>query len=295
MKPIVLLDAPSNLGLRPPEEGSVPGCHKAPGALRDQGLLPRLGARDAGVVTPPRYRAAWTPGVVRNEEAVAGYTRSLADRISAILGEGGFPVVLGGDCSILLGAALALSGKGGHGLVYLDGHLDYRHPGNSDEVGACAGEGLALVTGHGGVLAELGGSRPYFAPSRVAALGFRPGDEDEAEVAGAGVTLLPAPAVGEDPAAAAATALTAAAGPDGTGAFWIHLDVDIIDAALLPAVDSPEPDGLDWDQLADLLAALVAAPGATGLDLTIYDPDLDPSAQGAHALVDVLARALSRG
>lgn len=50
-KPIVVLDAPSNLGLRPPQPGSVPGVYKLAGALRDQGLLARLGARDGGVVT----------------------------------------------------------------------------------------------------------------------------------------------------------------------------------------------------------------------------------------------------
>ena len=61
MRRIAILDAPSNLGLRPPTETSVPGCAKAPGALRDHGLLARLGARDAGCLTPPRY----DPGYLR--------------------------------------------------------------------------------------------------------------------------------------------------------------------------------------------------------------------------------------
>jgi arginase len=54
MRRIAVLDAPSNLGLRPPTETSVPGCAKAPGALRDHALLARLGARDAGCLTPLR-------------------------------------------------------------------------------------------------------------------------------------------------------------------------------------------------------------------------------------------------
>jgi arginase len=52
---IAILDAPSNLGLRPPTANSVPGCAKAPGALRDHALVSRLGARDAGCLTPPRF------------------------------------------------------------------------------------------------------------------------------------------------------------------------------------------------------------------------------------------------
>ena len=62
MRRIAVLDAPSNLGLRPPTPTSVPGCAKAPGALRDHGLLGRLGARDAGCHTPPRFDPGeWRP------------------------------------------------------------------------------------------------------------------------------------------------------------------------------------------------------------------------------------------
>ena len=65
MRRIAILDAPSNLGLRPPTATSVPGCAKAPGALRDHGLLTRLHARDAGCLTPPRYDPGdWRPGDV---------------------------------------------------------------------------------------------------------------------------------------------------------------------------------------------------------------------------------------
>jgi arginase len=60
-RPVVLIDAPSNLGLRPPGEGVVPGVYKLAGALRDTGLVQRLDALDYGVVTPPRYETAFDP------------------------------------------------------------------------------------------------------------------------------------------------------------------------------------------------------------------------------------------
>ena len=104
---VLLLDAPTNLGLRPPEPGAVPGCYKAPGALRDHGLLERLGADDAGVVVPPRYLGSWDGRTTRNLAAIADYSRRLADRLSALLATEGFPLVLGGDCSILIGSLLA--------------------------------------------------------------------------------------------------------------------------------------------------------------------------------------------
>src|SRR2546423_3090408 len=129
MRRIAVLDAPSNLGLRPPTATSVPGCAKAPGALRDQGLLARLGARDAGCVTPPRYDPGdWRPGDgVAHAESIAWYSRRLADRIGALLDAGEFPLVLGGDCSILLGSALAMARRTARdelppGGGYSDGH-----------------------------------------------------------------------------------------------------------------------------------------------------------------------------
>src|SRR5258708_38530042 len=107
---IAILDAPSNLALRPPTPNSVPGCSKAPGALRDHGLVARLGARDAGCLTPPRFDPGdWRPGDGVSQAAdIARYSTRLADRITAIVNAGEFPVVLGGDCSVVLGSALAM-------------------------------------------------------------------------------------------------------------------------------------------------------------------------------------------
>src|SRR5262249_20112457 len=129
MRRIAVLDAPSNLGLRPPPTTSVPGCAKAPGALRDQGVGSRLRARDAGCVAAPRLdRGDWRPGEgVCHAAEIGHYSRRLADRIGLLFEAGEFPVVLGGDCSILLGSALALRRRSvergeAYGVVYIDGH-----------------------------------------------------------------------------------------------------------------------------------------------------------------------------
>jgi arginase len=128
MRRIAVLDAPSNLGLRPPTGSSVPGCAKAPGALRDHGLLARLGALDAGCLTAPRYDLGdWQPGDgVAHAQAIAMYSVRLADRIGEIIDAGEFPLVLGGDCSIVIGSAFAMrrmaSPPGPDGSGLRDGH-----------------------------------------------------------------------------------------------------------------------------------------------------------------------------
>lgn len=288
----VVVDAPSNLGLRPPEEGAVPGCYKAPGALRDAGLLNVLGAQDGGVVTPGRYRPGRVAGAVRNEATIADHSRRLAERLESIIANRGLPVVLGGDCSILIGIGLALNRSGPYGLISIDG-LDYRHPGNSDSVGSAGGESLALVTGLGGALANLDGRGPYLRSSDVVSIGSRPGDEFAGDAAADGVTVIDAVTTATDTENAVREALSVVERPDLSG-FWVHLDVDVIDPDLMPAVDSPEPGGLSFDQLALILGPLTASERFIGLDLTIYDPDLDPDLIHGHRITDLLARSLTR-
>jgi arginase len=183
---LAVLDTPSNLGLRPPVPGAGPGCYKLAGALRDHKLLDRLGAEDAGYVTPPRYdRQDWTPGDgVANASGIASYSVRLADRVGLLVDAARFPFVLGGDCSILRSTTLALRRRGRYGLAFLDGHTDFRHLGNSPAVGAAAGEDLALVTGRGqDDLTNLEGRSPYLRDADVVVLRVRDADEHVQELA----------------------------------------------------------------------------------------------------------------
>jgi arginase family enzyme len=80
--------------------------------------------------------------------------------------------------------------------------------------------------------------------------------------------------------------------PRSGSGFWIHVDADVLDPAELPAVDSPTPGGLKLDELAELLTPLVRHPGALGLELTIYDPGLDPDRTSGARLAALLQRVL---
>jgi arginase len=298
---IAVLDAPSNLGLRPPTATSVPGCAKAPGALRDQDLLARLGARDAGCLTPPRYDPGdWRPGDgVCQADAVAWYTRRLSDRIGAIVDGGEFPLVLGGDCSVLLGAALALRRMAHrdelpYGLVYVDGHSDFRHPGNASYVGAAAGEGVALATGRGQPdLTNLDGLRPYLRDENVVLLGIRARDEYRLDLQAAGLAFRPVPQLRSD--GAGRTAAWAREQLSGCVGYWVHVDVDVLDPAVMPAVDAPDEGGIGYAELELLISGLVGSPDCLGLELTVFDPDYDPDGAYAQELVGTLVAGLNAG
>jgi arginase len=299
MRRIAILDAPSNLGLRPPTATSVPGCAKAPGALRDHGLVPRLQARDAGCLTPPRYDPGeWRPGDgVCHAPEIAAYSTRLADRIGAIIDAGEFPVVLGGDCSIVLGSALAMNrlgeAVGGRiGLIFVDGHSDFRHPGNASYVGAAAGEDLALVTGRGQAdLAAIERRRPYYRDIDVIVMGIRAQDEYRLDLQAAGIVTRPVPTLRAEGAARSAQwareQLVDCAG------YWVHLDVDVLDPAVMPAVDAPSPGGIAFPELELLLAGLVDTPHCLGVEITVFDPDYDPDGSYAEEITSALVAGLA--
>ncbi|HET9518079.1 MAG TPA: arginase family protein, partial [Actinoplanes sp.] len=299
MRRIAVLDAPSNLGLRPPTATSVPGCAKAPGALRDRGLLTRLGARDAGCLTPPRFDPGdWRPGDgVCHAVSIAAYARQLADRIGAVIDAGEFPVVLGGDCSIVLGSALAMNRLGEDvggriGLVFVDGHSDFRHPGNASYVGAAAGEGLALVTGRGQPdLAAIEGRRPYFRDIDVVVLGIRGHDEYKLDLQAAGIVTRPVPPLRAE--GAARTAQWARDQLVDCAGYWVHLDVDVLDPAVMPAVDAPEPGGIAFPELELLLAGLVDTPHCLGVEITVFDPDYDTDGSYAEEITAAIVSGLA--
>lgn len=299
MRGIAVLDAPSNLGLRPPTLTSVPGCAKAPGALRDQGLLAALSARDAGCLTPPRYDPGdWRPGDgVCQAEAISWYSRRLADRVNAIIDGGEFPVVLGGDCSVLLGCGVAMRRMAErdelpYGLVYLDGHSDFRHPGNASYVGAAAGEGLALATGRGQPdLTDMEGLRPYFRDEHVVLLGIRAQDEYRLDLQAAGVVFRAVPHLRVE--GAARTAQWAREQLSECIGYWVHVDVDVLDPAVMPAVDAPGDGGIAYAELELLVSGLVDSPDCQGMEVTVFDPDYDPDGGYARDVVEALASALS--
>ncbi|MEU1305623.1 arginase family protein [Streptomyces shenzhenensis] len=298
MRNFVVLDAPSNLGLRPPARGTVPGCYKLAGALREQRIVPRLGALEGGVVVPPRYdRGDWQEGDgVFNAAALAGYTVKLADRIEGHVRTGDFPVVLGGDCSIQLGASLALRRRGRYGLVAVDASPDFRHPGNSDRIGAAGGEEVALGTGRGQRdLTDLEGLRPYLRDEDVRFVGIRDVfEEDRAELAALKIPVTTVGELRERGADAVARTIAESFETPQLDGFWVHLDADVLDPSVMPAVDSPDPDGLLPDELVTLLRPLLASPRCVGFNVTIYDPDLDPEGTAGALLADAVVAAFAQ-
>lgn len=285
-----IIDAPSDLGLR------CTGVDGLPDALRAAGLLEGLpDVRYAGRVPVPPYvplRDAST-GIL-NPDGIRTFSLCLAERVTFTLDLGRFPLVLGGDCSILLGNALALRRRGRFGLFFLDGHADFYSP-EAEPNGEVASMDLAVVTGREpAALADLGGRRPLVQEEDVVVFGFRDaesaaeyGSPDVRQTAMQVFDLREVRRLG--PASAARQGLTVleASGVEG---FWVHLDADVLNDEVMPAVDYRMPGGLWPEELTEALAVVLASPLAVGMEVTIYNPTFDNAERSAAR---VLARAVT--
>jgi arginase len=292
MHRFAIVEAPSILGLKPT------GVETLSDTLLANGLAERLNAGRAARVEPPQYSTDRDPSTLTlNAKEISVYSPRLADAIDSVLDNGEFPLVLGGDCSILLGSMLALRRRGRYGLFFIDGHADFYQP-EVNPNGEAASMDLALATGRGpAIVTDMEGRRPLVRDEDSVAFAFR----DAEEQVRYGSQPLPPALLALDLArvrqfGAAASAreavrhLTRENGPDG--GFWIHLDADVLDDAIMPAVDYRMPDGLSWAELIAVLRIAMDSGRAIGIEVTIYNPKLDPDGASGRGLTATLVEAL---
>jgi len=277
-----------------------PGLENGPFVLREVGLLQAL--RDAGLTVVNLsdlslfpYREDATHPTARNAEGVACAVRATADETTRALGEG-FTLVLGGDCTVVVGTVGGAARRLGQpiGLVYLDANADLNTPETSPS-GLLCGMALALAMGRGPAeVAHASGELPAVRAEHVALLGYRQLDGSERRGLGQLGLALPAEAMRKlGMRVAAALALDAVENDDGP--VVVHLDVDVIDPAEMPAKQSITPgEGLTFAEASDLVCALLASPRVIALEVAEYQPDRDPERACAKALVDLIVRAVAR-
>jgi arginase len=279
---IGLLGVPTN------SAGRLDGVARGPMALREEGLVDALlrhaDVRDFGDVTlrsPSPTRDTDTH--VIDPSGLDALVARVRDAVATILDNGHLPLVIGGDCPLLLGCLAAASGGERVGLLFVDGHEDAYLPRQSSS-GEAADMELAFALGMADASwsPELATAVPLVAPSDVRILGAR----DAALLRSEGVpslgdriTLVDGDRLAADPAAITGSACASLPHP-----WWFHLDLDVLSTEALPAVDYPQSGGLGWDELAQVATtALNAAP--RGWDLTIYNPDLDPGRIHARRII----------
>jgi arginase len=278
--------------------GRATGVERMPAALRAAGLVQQLDVPDAGdlsVIIDDSRRDPVT-GII-GFEVVCAASAGIRAGVGALLARGERPLLVGGCCTLLIGVFAALRDHFGRaGLAFVDGHLDF-YDGHSSPTGEAADMELAILTGFGPAgLTDLAGTPPLVDPSDVFVLGYR--DAEQAAQDGAPDPQVMAPEI-HLVEAQAVRYLPARLGTQvaerltfDPGRYWLHLDLDVLDQAVLPAVDYLMPHGLDWDAIAALVRPLAQSPALLGMDVTIYNPTLDPDGRYAQQIVELLKEVL---
>jgi arginase len=276
--------------------GRFTGLERMPAALRAAGLVERLKVTDASdlpvaIDSPERDPKTGIIGF----QSVCRSSETIRQEIGRLLRQGERPLVVGGCCTLLIGVFAALrDGYGDVGLAFVDGHLDF-YDGASSTTGEAADMELAILTGLGPTgLIDLAGPPPLAQPQDIVVLGYR--DAEQARLEGSPDPKIVAPEMKlfdvkrvRQLGPAVLGRQTVEQFEKTSRRFWLHLDLDVLDQAELPAVDYPMPDGLSWEALAELARPLAHSPALIGVDVTIYNPALDADGRYARRIVALLA------
>jgi arginase len=290
------MDATVAIGVPVDSVGRDGGAELAPGTLRELGLPAALGARDEGDLAIRIRGEERDPatGIVASA-AVLDCTAAIRAAVAAAIAAEERPFLIGGCCAELPGALAGGRDALGAplGLAHLDGHLDL-YDGDTSTTGEAADMPISVALGIGPAAWVEAAGGACAIPERTALVGFR----DRAESIADGMRqpedlvrpplLYGAEELRERGVAAAGEELAArltAAGP-----FWLHLDVDVLDEAVFPATDYLQPAGLDWGELAAVLAPLASSEQLIGASLACYNPEKDPGLECGRRLVEALAR-----
>jgi len=172
---LALIGVPAN------SSGTVDGVARAPAVLRQRGLATALarhpGFTDAGDLALPVPVPVRGPSGLLAEDALVAMIEHVAQAVGAARRRGRFPLLLGGDCPLILGALAALQTEADRaGLLFVDGHEDAWPPPMSPTGEAADCElGLALRLFDTGLSSQLRAVLPRIDPADVAAVGPRPG------------------------------------------------------------------------------------------------------------------------
>ena len=296
MKPIAILEFPSNLGLKMPRKNHEPGVKKLPGWLKKYHFHDSIKPALVSGAKPPAYSGKVDSITgVRNSNEIIEYALQQENILKKTLVNGYFPIVIGGDCSIIIGNMLTLKNQGRYGLFFLDGHTDYMLPELSQTAGS-AGMDLAIVTGHGhDKLANIQNQKPYVKEEWVWCVGNREYHEGYVQpILESKIGYYDLKRLRKEGIEKCVDSFIKMVNDQNLDGFWIHIDVDVLDDNIMPAVDSRSQDGLSYKEFLEILRPLVFNPKAKGLEITILDPELDPGGKYTREFVSVFSNLINQ-
>lgn len=272
---VVVLGVPYDGGV-----GFRPGCRFGPRAIREAST--RFDLATGRYIDPERGTAYLEAVAVADggDVPVSPYQydtlrEGLLERLPAIRRDGALPVILGGDHSLTFAAVEALSQTEGLAIVQIDAHLDFNdQTGGNRYANSCPMRRAS----------ELAGVEEIFC---LGLRGLRHSEEAyrAAEEWGMQIATLRDVRTGR-----AGTLLESI--PEGSR-LYLTVDLDVLDPAIAPGVNSPEPDGLTYREVVDLAVTAGQRGKVVGLDLVEINPLVDPGQTTGFLAANLLVELLS--
>lgn len=181
-KEIRIIGAPFDMG------ASLLGSRLGPEAMRIEGLnekLENLGfvIEDSGNLDIKNaYKSVYEDNL-KNFELVKDASEKLSKKVYETFQDDKFPLILGGDHSLVLGSAKAiLKNCGNPGIIYFDAHADINTEATSPS-GNIHGMPISFLMGKGNeVLRKVGDTENLLKPENIVYIGLRDVDPGEREI-----------------------------------------------------------------------------------------------------------------
>lgn len=296
---ITVLGAPMDLG------ADRRGVDMGPSAIRYAGLaqaLEELGfdCSDGGDLQVPRPEesdpSAGAPSTGRAKylSATREVCTRLGTRIGDVLGNGSFPLVLGGDHSIAIGTVGGVARSHETGVLWFDAHTDFNTP-ETTPSGNVHGMPLAAILGEGSFATDEWATAPAVPEENVVIVGVRSVDETERPaIADSDVTVFTMSDIDHRGITEVVESAVETA-TDGVENLHVSLDLDMLDPTEAPGVGTPVRGGVSYREAHAAMERLQAMDATlTSLELVEVNPILDEHNRTAELAVELAASALGK-
>ncbi len=290
---IGLIGVPYNVGW------TGPGIEEGARALRDGGLVGELKRCVSEVVDygdiyarlPPRDDS--NPKLL-NPKQVGAVCKALAIKVHSILQNGHFPLIIGGEDSVLMGIIEGFRRALGPriGLIYMDAHGDFNTP-ETTPSGLIGGMDVAITTGKGPKeLVELFGHSPLLPEENIVLYGTRELDTmEEIALMESTVSVYRREKISEVGVENAVKKILCDLEPRCRN-LYVHVDLDVLDEAEVSAQSLPVQDGLSMHEFQETIQTLVKSRKLCGMAIMVFNAAKDPKGVEARKIVRLITDVL---
>lgn len=276
-----------------------PGIEEGARALRDAGLVDELSRvvgevvdfGDVEVRLPPRDES--NPKLL-NARQVEAVCRSLAAKVRGTLDRGYFPLIIGGEDSVIMGIIegfrRALDPR--IGLIYMDAHGDFNTP-ETTPSGLIGGMNVAITAGRGPKeLVEMFGHSPLLLEENIVLYGTRELDAmEETALAESRVRVYKREKIREVGVEKAVKKILRDL-ESRCDKVYVHVDLDVLDETAMSAQSYPVGDGLSMGEFRETLQGLVRSGRLCGMTIMVFNAAKDPKGMEARKVVRLIADVL---